>query len=256
MKDRPFVLTIAGFDPSSGAGLTADIKTFEALKVYGLSVCTTNTIQNDIDFIACHWVDIKVIKTQIEILFSRFEIDFVKIGIVKDWQVLNTIINVLFEKNPDIKIVLDPVLKSSSGFDFRKPNSDAKQKFKIQFEEILNKVYLLTPNFQEIEKLFPEKSIAETIKHISSKTNILLKGGHRENQIGVDELFVQNDNHFMLNPNGKNISEKHGSGCILSSAITAYLALGFPILKACYRGKRYTEKVLSSNKTLLGYHRI
>jgi hydroxymethylpyrimidine/phosphomethylpyrimidine kinase len=73
MKKRPYILTIAGLDPSNGAGFTADIKTIEALKGYGLVVCTANTIQNDNDFKDCHWTDVNVVKNQIEILFNRFK---------------------------------------------------------------------------------------------------------------------------------------------------------------------------------------
>jgi len=247
---RPYVLTIAGFDPSNGAGLTADIKTFEALKTYGVSICTANTVQNDIDFKSCHWVDIGIVKNQLEVLFDRFKIQYVKIGIIQDWETLNEIIDFLLKKNPEIKIVLDPVLRSSSGFDFKE-----KVASKYIFDKVLEKIYLLTPNYQEINKLFTDKTIKQTITHIQNKTNLFLKGGHREDHIGKDELFTK-EAHFVMNPKMKNISEKHGSGCVLSSAITAYLALGFPLLKSCYRAKRYTEKVLSSNEGLLGYHKM
>ncbi|EZH74856.1 phosphomethylpyrimidine kinase [Aquimarina atlantica] len=258
MIKRPYILTIAGFDPSNGAGLTADVKTIEALKGYGLSVCTANTIQNDVEFASCEWIDFDVIKNQIDILFDRFAIDFVKIGIVQNWEVLNQIIDVVLEKNNAIKIVLDPVLKSSSDFDFHSYNGDLNNQNTIekQFEEVLHKIYLLTPNYNEIERLYTGKTIEETIAHIANKTNLFLKGGHRKETIGKDELFTSDEKQFVFNPKRQNISEKHGSGCVLSSAIITYLALGFPLLKACYRGKRYTEKVLSSNNSLLGYHRI
>ncbi|MDY8135026.1 hydroxymethylpyrimidine/phosphomethylpyrimidine kinase [Aquimarina sp. 2201CG5-10] len=262
MKNRPYILTIAGFDPSNGAGLTADIKTIEALKGYGLSVCTANTVQNDVEFKACHWTAVEVIKSQIELLYDRFDIGVVKIGIVQDWKILNDIIDVLLKINPEVKIVLDPILRSSSDFDFHSPNINSSNPDKNQnsteilFDEILEKIYLVTPNYQEIEKLYNGKSIEETIDHISAKTNMFLKGGHRKEDIGKDELFIKKGKRFLLNPKGQNISEKHGSGCVISSAIATNIALGFPLLKACFKAKRYTEKVLSSNKTLLGYHRI
>ena len=247
MKKRPIVLTIAGFDPSNGAGLTADVKTFETLKCYGLSVCTANTVQNDVVFKTCHWTPVEVISDQIEVMFKRFQINYVKIGIVENWLTLSVLVGKLLCLNPNVKIVLDPVLKSSSDFDFHP--SDKKS-----LDGILSKIYLLTPNYNEIEQLYPEKSIEETIAFISSKTNLFLKGGHNEKAIGKDELFTFEGKQFTLNPKLKNCSDKHGSGCVLSSAITSYLALGFPLLKACYRGKRYTEKFLSSNKSLLGFH--
>jgi len=251
MKSRPYVVSIAGFDPSSGAGLTADIKTFEALKCYGLAVCTANTIQNDKEFEMCYWNDLEVIKSQISILFKRFKIEYVKIGIVPNWNMLDQITDFLLKQNDSLKIVLDPVLRSSSNFDFLSNPENLET-----LDQVLEKVYIVTPNYQEIERLYNDKTIEETIAYICNKTNLYLKGGHRKDRIGVDQLFTIDGKQYTLNPKMKNISEKHGSGCILSSAITAKLSLGFPLIKACYRGKMYTEKVLSSNKSLLGYHRI
>ncbi len=254
MKIRPKVITIAGLDPSGGAGILADIKTFETLKCYGLAVCTANTTQSDITFENCHWVDVEVIKDQIQILFERFEINFVKIGIVQNWSILNQIIDFLLLKNKAIKIILDPILKSSSAFEFHNSNT-WNIGINSDFDDVLDKIHLITPNYHEVEKLFFDKSIQDTIDYIRSKTNLLLKGGHNKNAIGKDELYSKGGEKYILNPKGHNISQKHGSGCVLSSAILSYQALGFSLLKSCYRGKRYTEKFLSSNNSLLGYHK-
>lgn len=259
MRKRPNILTIAGFDPSSGAGLTADIKTFEALKCYGFAVCTANTVQNDREFQECQWIDISVIKSQIALLFAQFSIDFVKIGIVQNWEVLNEIIDFLLVQNPKVKIIVDPVLKSSSDYSFHDVKIDTNTQnlsSDKRLDEVLSKIYLLTPNYNEIITLYSDKDLAKTVQYISKKTNLFLKGGHLETAIGKDQLFTKDGMQFTLNPKGKRSSEKHGSGCVLSSAITAQLALGFSLLKASYRAKRYTEKVLSSNTTLLGYHKI
>lgn len=247
-KQRPYILTIAGFDPSNGAGLTADVKTFEQLKTYGLSVCSAITVQNDIELTQCLWTDIKVMKAQVKLLFERFQIDFIKVGIIENWTVLHELLDAILIYNPKVKIVFDPVLSSSSDFDFHNTNED-------ELHAILKKVYVITPNMNEIRQLFQNKTQEEAIATIQKETNLYLKGGHRETKVGKDELFAKNGKYYVLNPKDKNCTEKHGSGCVLSSAITSYLALGFPLLKACYRGKQYTEKVLSSNKTLLGYHK-
>lgn len=249
MHKRPYILSIAGFDPSGGAGLLADIKTFESLKCYGLGVQTANTIQNDNSFKSCSWINIEEITSQIEILFDRFEIHFVKIGIVENWDVLQTVIDLLLQKNPEIKIVLDPVLSASSDFEFHSAEA-------LKLEALLPKIFMLTPNLNELKAIWPQPEEEEIGKFLSSKTNLFLKGGHRSNEVGKDELFTKDGKHFIINPKAQNISEKHGSGCVLSSAITAYLALGFPLLKACFRAKRYSEKYLSSNPSLLGFHKI
>lgn len=155
MKTRPNIVTIAGFDPSNGAGLSADIKTFETLKCYGFAVQTANTVQNDITFESCHWIPLEIMIAQIDVLFKRFAIDYVKIGIVENWTVLSSLVDKLLEINPKVKIILDPVLKASSNFNFHE-NGD-QRKMAQQLDEVLSKIYLLTPNYDEIAQLYPEK---------------------------------------------------------------------------------------------------
>lgn len=245
---RPFVLSIAGLDPSSGAGLTADIKTMERLKCYGLSICSGNTVQNDKELSAVHWTPLNVMKAQIDSLFERFEISFVKVGIIENWLTLNNIVDYLLLKNSEIKIILDPVLSASSSFKFHATDGD-------EFAEVLKKIYLLTPNYLEFEKLIEGNSEQEGIANITSYCNLLLKGGHQKNnKKGRDELYLTNGKSFVFNPKREVVFEKHGSGCILSSAITSFLALEISLNKACYKGKKYTENALSSNKSLLAYH--
>ena len=256
MTVRPYIMTIAGFDPSGGAGLLADIKTIEALKCYGVGICTANTVQNDREFINCYWTPIDVIKEQLTILMERFSVKVVKIGIVEDWKKLLQIVDFLQGYNDQIKIILDPVLSSSSGFDFEESPQKDNMRNTDLFEEVLNKIYLLTPNYNEIQKLYPQKNIDDAILTIQHRTNLLLKGGHRDDNIGKDQLFTKSGQAFILNPRTSNISEKHGSGCILSSAIAVHISKGFPILKACVRAKRFTEQRLSSNPSLLAYYNI
>ncbi len=249
MKKRPYILSIAGFDPSGGAGLVADCKTFEALKCQGLSVCTANTIQTDNEFIDCVWTDIEIIKKQITTLFNRFNIDVVKIGIVEDWQKMSEIVDLLISLNAEVKIIVDPVLSASANFDFQTDFDSTL------FNSVLEKIYVLTPNYEEIQKLYPELNLEETIKQISNKTNLYLKGGHNEAEKGKDYLYNKDEQVYPINP--KYITyPKHGSGCVLSSSMASYVALGFPLLKSVFRAKRFTEKYLGSNKELLGNFRF
>lgn len=248
MDTRQYILTIAGFDPSGGAGLISDIKTFHAHGLYGLSVCTAVTIQNDIDFKSSHWINVDIILQQIEVLFERFNIEVVKIGIIQNWNVLTMLLEELVALYPTIKIILDPVLKASAGYDFH------VQEDLNLVDSILNKVYLITPNYEEIQNLYPDKSIEETIAHIRGKTNLYLKGGHRTDKIGLDQLFYNKIAQLTIEPHEINVSSKHGSGCVLSSAIASNLLLGYPIEQAAVFGKKYIEKYLSSNSTLLGNH--
>jgi len=244
------ILTIAGHDPSGGAGIISDIKTFETHGLYGLSVCTAITVQNDIDFKQCIWVDTDVVLAQIETLFKRFEISIVKIGIVKDWDTLYFIIQNLRVMSPTVKIVLDPIFKASAGFDFHtKENQDV-------LDNIWKQCYIITPNYDEIKSLYPEKNIEETIEHISSLTNVYLKGGHRTDKTGWDELYYNKIVQVNIEPKAETVFEKHGSGCVLSSSLASNLALGIELEDAARNAKYYIEGFLNSNKGLLGVHKF
>ena len=120
INPRPIVLSIAGFDPSGGAGLLADIKTIESHKVYGLGVLTCSTLQNELVFKEINWLETAYIKNQIKLLHQVSKIEVVKIGLVKSLKSLKKITQYLLELNPFVKIIWDPILSSSSGFVFHK----------------------------------------------------------------------------------------------------------------------------------------
>ena len=248
MTKHSYILSIAGHDPSAGAGLSSDIKTFEAHGLYGLSVCTAITMQNDNSFKACTWITIAQILAQIDILFERFEIPVVKIGIVQSWDVLLIILEKLHSLNPKVKIVLDPIFKASAGFDFR-----ADQEYKL-LDTIWKRCYFVTPNYEEIQKLYPEKSIADTIDYMRNFTNIYLKGGHREDRKGWDEIYLNPTGNFSIPPIATHVFDKHGSGCVLSSALASNFALNIDIENACKAAKYYTEHYLNSHASALGTH--
>jgi len=240
---RPYVMSIAGYDPSGGAGVLADVKVFEQHKVYGFAVITSNTIQNDSEVKAIDWIAIDDIKKQIDVILEKFNVDVFKIGIVENSKMFLSLVKHVHEKNPSVKIVWDPILKSTSGFKLFEHNE--------LIENLLKGIYLITPNLPEFEKLFGS---AEKALEISKHTAVYLKGGHNNHaQKGIDELFY-NGEKTVFHPEVKEVYSKHGSGCILSSAIAANIALGFDLRTACKKAKTYTELKLSSNKTLLAYH--
>ena len=244
MKKRPLVLSIAGFDPTAGAGVSADLKTFEQNKVLGMSVITANTIQIEDDFVSINWIDETIIFTQLEMLLNKYSFSAVKIGLIPSLSFLLKVVNLpqLFQT----KIIWDPILSASSGFDF---NHDLKL-----LEDVLKKTYLITPNWNEIQILANTTEAKKGAELLSKLTNVFLKGGHSE-EIGKDFLFSKKGKVFPFNSMSKIATEKHGSGCVLSSSLTAHVALKFPIIKACLRSKKYTTLVLESNKGLLGYHK-
>jgi hydroxymethylpyrimidine/phosphomethylpyrimidine kinase len=249
-ENRPIVLTIAGFDPSGGAGVLADIKTFEQHKVYGLAINTANTIQTENEFQRIQWTPIDFVVESIITLLNNYPVTVVKIGIVPSLSYLNEIIFFLKKHSPTIKIIWDPILKSSSEFNFLTLSS---QQILI---DILSQIDLITPNFDEIRKFNLEEKNTSTIASSYSKyCSVLLKGGHNPTETGVDYLFTQKE-VFRLMPKEALLFEKHGSGCVLSSAITANFAMGQTLKTACENAKIYTENYLLSNSTKLGFHYV
>ncbi|MCG2610876.1 hydroxymethylpyrimidine/phosphomethylpyrimidine kinase [Flavobacterium sp. SM15] len=248
--NRPFVLSIAGFDPSGGAGVLADIKTFEQHRVYGLSIITGNTIQTENSFQSIQWMDLDFVLDSVRTLFEHYEIEAVKIGIVPSLAFLKKIILEIKQSSTRTKIVWDTVLKSTTEFEFIRLGTQT------ELFEILNQIDLITPNYQEIKKLNPGKTSGEEIaKELSQYCAVLLKGGHHPQEKGTDYLFT-NDKIIKINPLATGISEKHGSGCVLSSAIAANLALNNNLSTSCKKAKLYIENYLNSNNTLLGYHYV
>lgn len=244
---RPYVYVIAGHDPSSGAGLTADLKTLEVNKVYGLSVCSGLTYQHESRFDAVDWVPLDRMLRGLEILAKKYPLDWVKIGIVEHVEVLQEIIEWIKTRNANTRIILDPVLKASAGTVFH--SEDTFTRWRQIFEEC----HLITPNWEEIQQLFPGRDPVETARELGQSTIVYLKGGHHPEHPGRDLLFT-GDKEYVFRSRVREVQPKHGSGCVLASAITAQLARGYPLHKACLRAKRYTTRFLTSHPSLLGYH--
>ena len=245
-QDRPYALSIAGFDPSAGAGVLADIKTFESNGVYGMGVVSALTWQNDVEFEKIEWIDCYKIIQQVSILLRRFDIRFIKIGLVENINVLHQITTFLHTRIKDPVIVFDPVMKASAGFVIHQSLHD-------KFVDAMHHIHCLTPNLPEAVKLFGDEDMHNKLLRQSATVNVLLKGGHANDPLSTDILYTKQKTYSYSNvrlPNG----EKHGSGCVLSSALTAQLALGNEIRNAVGNANKYVYRFLASNETLLGYH--
>ena len=240
LNKRPYALSIAGFDPSGGAGLTADTKTFETLKVQGLSVCTAITYQHESEFDGLEWLSVQQIKRQLEVLFRQYIVEVVKIGLIQSMGVLEEVISFLKQYNPAMKIVWDPILKASSGFTFH------EQVNKSHLENLCQHLLLITPNWLEMEQLAPEFSATEGANALSQYCDVLLKGGHNDFNKGNDYLYTQGQLQ-VFKPSLLQVYEKHGSGCVLSTAIAALLAHEYKLPEACLIAKKYTTRFLGSN---------
>jgi hydroxymethylpyrimidine/phosphomethylpyrimidine kinase len=245
---NPNILIIAGFDPSAGAGILSDIKTCEAHGEYAMGVCSAITIQNDLMFEAVDWVTPEKIIGQIQILTERFSFEFVKIGLIENLDVLSQVISFLKSEIPDVKIIWDPIISASAGFEFHSGINDKK------LEDICRNIYLITPNIIEAQKLLQKNDEKIAAELLAKWCNVFLKGGHSESEMANDILYE----------NGKSISfesikfenvEKHGSGCVLSASITSNLSKGKDLVDSCAEAKAYITEFLISARGLLGVHK-
>lgn len=248
--NRPIVMSIAGFDPCGGAGILADIKTFEQHNVYGLAINTAQTLQTENDFISIRWEAEDDILKALETMLGHYDVKSVKIGIVENIGTLSKIVSFIHQKNKEIKIIIDTVIKSTSGFDFRNEITNEAQLF-----ETLSQSFLITPNYYEALQLMAADNSKDAAQKLATYCNVLLKGGHNREEVGVDYLYTKNEITKLV-PFTKAINTKHGSGCVLSAAITANLALGFDLVTSCIQAKKYIGQFLVSNNTLLGYHHV
>jgi len=246
--NRPYVLTIAGFDPSAGAGVLADVKTFENNETYGMGVVSALTYQNDIAFEKVEWMSLSQIIEQVEVLQKRFTFEYIKIGLIQNLETLNQLISYLTSHISHLKIIWDPILKASAGFEFHK-NVNGKL-----LEDICKQLYLITPNIPEALQLGGYHTAEQNVVYLSKFCNVYLKGGHDEENTGRDILYLKDNAQLVFEALQKNLKPKHGSGCVLSSAITANLAKGKSLENACSEAKKYVSAFLASNDSLLGYH--
>jgi hydroxymethylpyrimidine/phosphomethylpyrimidine kinase len=245
-QQRPYVLSIAGFDPSSGAGVSADIKTFEQMKVYGLAVCTGLTLQTEDRFISVEWRKTEDVMRETELLLKKYPVKAVKFGIVPSYGFLKDLVRLIKSISSETKIVVDPVWRSSTGFTFNGETFENDP-------ELLKRVDLFTPNLDEFNFMRREKNASTFLSEVLEHTIVLLKGGHNAEKKGNDVLHQKNS-QLEINPETSEVWPKHGSGCVLSAAITAKLAFDANLEEACKSAKQYIEKYLNSNKSLLGFH--
>ncbi len=238
------VLTIAGSDSCGGAGIQADLKSLSANGVYGMSVITAITAQNTMGVFAVQDLDEEIIKAQIDAIFTDIIVDAVKIGMVSKISTIVAINEKLNQYKPK-NIVLDPVMISKSGYSLLKPESKS-----ALIKKLIPLASLITPNVPEAEEIlrevnsdFPDiESVADMEKAAKEMNklgckSVLLKGGHMQGE-AVDVFY---DGFEIIHFTSERINTKntHGTGCTLSSAIAANLALGFSMKESIKKSKQY-----------------
>ncbi|MCQ2336465.1 MAG: thiamine phosphate synthase [Paludibacteraceae bacterium] len=246
---KPMVLSIAGFDSTSGAGVSADIKTVESCGVYAMGVVSAITFQNVCRYEGTEWIDKAIILRQMETLFKTHTVEIAKIGLIENYETLISVLKVLHKCNPNIKIIWDPIMKATASDD-----SFHGADLRANLGKIMDMIDLITPNTEELVDLFDDTTPAGLYKlSIDMNCAILHKGGHSNGEESCDTLYMPNGDIFQ-NCVIRIPFEKHGTGCFLSSAIMAYWSLGYSLPEACALAQSKTAAFISSNHTKLGYN--
>ncbi|MDD7805387.1 MAG: bifunctional hydroxymethylpyrimidine kinase/phosphomethylpyrimidine kinase [Endozoicomonas sp. (ex Botrylloides leachii)] len=250
----PIALTIAGSDSGGGAGIQADIKTFSALGVYGCSVITALTAQNTLGVQGVFDIDPAFVARQIDSVLSDIAVDAVKIGMLSNQEIIENV-SKLIERYQPHYLVVDPVMVATSGDELLKQQAiDSLKKL------IIPKANIITPNLPEALVLLDCSApktlddmyhLMDPLMALGAKT-VLLKGGHLAGDSAIDLFHDGNTVHLFKSPRIKT-GNTHGTGCTLSSAITALLAKGYTLTEAVSAGKDYiTETILHGTELNIG----
>ena len=247
---RAQALTIAGSDSGGGAGIQADLKTFSALGVYGASVITAITAQNTRTVAAVDPVSPKMITAQIDAVLSDLRIGAIKIGMLGDVATINAVAKALDEwRGP---VVLDPVMVAKSGDALLADSAVAALR-----DRMLPRATVLTPNLPEAARLLdctPAKDEDEMIRQgqalraLGPKA-VLMKGGHGAGPVCTDFLITAHDPVRLTAPR-QTTRNTHGTGCTLSAAVAAGLALGLDLSKAVTRAHAYLQGAIAKADAL------
>jgi hydroxymethylpyrimidine/phosphomethylpyrimidine kinase len=234
-------LTIAGSDSGGGAGIQADLKTFAAHGVFGTSAITAVTAQNTLGVTAWQAMPADLVTAQIEAVAADFDLRAVKVGMLATAAIVEAVAATIVELDlPDI--VVDPVMVATGGD--RLLEEDAIEAIK---RELMPHTRVLTPNVPEAEALSgmgiasvdDMRSAARRIL-ASGPRVVLVKGGHLRGSESVDVVVTAHDSFELRRPRVESTST-HGTGCTLSSAIAANLALGLELQPALERAREYVD---------------
>jgi len=244
-------VTIAGSDSSGGAGIQADLKTFSALGVYGASVIAALTAQNTKGVAAIHDLPPNFVAAQIDAVFSDLDVGAVKIGMLSQPAVIETVAAGLARWR-QTQVVLDPVLAASSGERLLEPEA-----IDVLKRVLIPRALVLTPNLPEAAALLGAalarseiemRGQAERLLDLGARA-VLIKGGHGEGAESVD-LLVERTSLTRLAAQRVATQNTHGTGCTLSSAIAAGLAKGLDLVAAVREAKAFVSAAIAASARL------
>lgn len=246
MKHYKTALSIAGSDPSGGAGIQADLKTFSACGCYGSTVIVAVVDENTVGVTGVHPIPVPFVAGQIKSVLSDIGADAIKIGMLHSSELILAVKNTLLEYDAK-NIVLDPVMVATSGDKLLQDEAIETLK-----NELIPYVRVITPNIPEAEILLgkeikSQKDLSLVIKDLSfgNQVSVMLKAGHLTED-KLTDVFYNAETGEIIELTSQRINTKntHGTGCTFSSAITAFLAHGLSLNDAVRKGKDYINNAI------------
>jgi hydroxymethylpyrimidine/phosphomethylpyrimidine kinase len=245
--EYPRVLSIAGSDSGGGAGIQADLKTFAALGCYGMTAITALTAQNTLGVRAIHGIPPAMLRAQIDAVLEDIGAHAVKIGMLHSPEIVLTVAEAI-DRHALAKVVLDPVMVATSGAVLIDDPAIA-----VLVRELFARASVVTPNLDEAALLVGRNLGSEAAMEAAAREllamgapAVLLKGGHLAGAVVSDLLLTKNGElHWMRAPR-IDTANTHGTGCTLSSAIAAQLALGATLLQAVQAARAYVRAALQA----------
>jgi len=246
----PVALTIAGSDSSGGAGIQADLKTFTAFAVYGASVLTALTAQNTKGVAAVHPVPASFVRAQIRAVFDDLAVGAVKTGMLANAEVVLAVAGEM-GRHPEVPLVVDPVMVSTNGDLLLEADAVSALKSRL-----LPRADLITPNLPEAASILGGKVAASEAEMVEQGRRllelgcgaVLIKGGHGVGAAAVDVLVTAAGSTARLESPRIETLNTHGTGCTLSAAIAALLAMGEPLESAVRRAKTYVTRAIDHGR--------
>lgn len=240
----PVVLTIAGSDCSAGAGIQADLKTFQHFGVHGLTALTCVVAETANVVRAIHAVPVEMLRDQVSLLLDSFPVAAVKTGMLFSAAHVSAVAELL-TAHRELALVVDPVMLASTGDPLLEPAAMLAYR-----EQLLPLAWVITPNLPEAEALLGEKipnksALEPAARRLAEmfRTNVLLKGGHLDGPECLD-LLVADGEVFRFSAPRLAVAGSHGTGCTLSAALAARLARGEPLPAAVAAAKFYLSETL------------
>ena len=253
-------LTVAGVDPSGGAGVLADVRVFSSFGVFPTAVISSVTFQNTKGVFGAVHQDADSVRRQLEAVFDDLGVSAVKTGMLPTDGVIRATADVFRDLKTDA-IIVDPVVRSTSGFDLI---DDAALRSLVR--ELFPQSLLVTPNVPEAERISgrsisSEKDVAAAAKAILDlgAKNVLIKGGHAihidaRDARARDRLFMSNGEMMVFESELIKTTSTHGTGCVLSAAITANCALGHAVPDSIRIAKEFVTEAIRTAPGLGGGH--